>query len=125
MSKQKTMWIYETPPADFFDGLMSVTNYIASINEEENSGVCVAGIIKLAMVGARQVSMAKGNAWEGDIRGPEMYVFGIPDPENATTRLGLVWKQDNNGTTFFCSPVRIHWLDKYELPANAKEVGPT
>jgi len=28
--------------------------------------------------------------------------------------MGLAWKQDNNGTTFICSPVPLPWLGEPE-----------
>lgn len=65
---------------------------------------------------ARDVTLAKGS-WEGDIRSDNLYVFGLPYPALTTTRIGLVWKQHNNGTSFVCSPLEIPWLKEYEIGA--------
>lgn len=56
---------------------------------------------------AREAAHSEG--WEGDFRqGP--VVFWIPDDTNF--RYGFAFKQDNNGTTFIISPVRMPWLDQ-------------
>ena len=109
------MIIYETPPVDFFAGLMPLTDYIKNTNSEENNGLCISSLFKLAMYCARAVAIAKGNTWEGDIRGEDLYVLAIPDPDASPPRLGLIWKQDNNGTTFICSHVEIPWISEYKL----------
>jgi len=68
-------------------------------------------LIKLAIKCAYDIGKAKGSCWEGDIRGNNMFLFSLPDPDNNNARYGLIWKQGNNGTTFICSPVKLDWID--------------
>lgn len=43
--------------------------------------------------------------WDGDIRGRDIYVGGIPYPGfECELNIILLWKQDNNGSTFMMSP---------------------
>ena len=103
------MFIYQTDPIDFFDGAVP-------ISEAGERMVAIPGgyglfnLIRLAMECSRAVALAGGSYWEGDIRGQDLYVFGIPDPGESAFRLGLMWKQDNNGSTFICSPVALPWI---------------
>lgn len=57
---------------------------------------------------------AKGAAdqagWDGDFR-IEPRVLPIPD--ETAFRVGFVFKQDNNGTTYVVSPVEMPHLDEY------------
>lgn len=48
--------------------------------------------------------------WDEDIRtGP--FVTVIPDQEGSMPPFLIGWKQDNNGTTFVASPLRLPWLE--------------
>ncbi|WP_455233350.1 hypothetical protein [Geopseudomonas aromaticivorans] len=50
--------------------------------------------------------------WEGDFRnGVEPRVFALPIFGEVTLCEGFVFKQDNNGITFFVSPGRLPWLE--------------
>ena len=53
---------------------------------------------------------AKRSGWEGDFR-HEACVFWLPNVYEFW--YGFVFKQDNNGTTFVVSPVRLPWLDPH------------
>ena len=55
------MFIYETPPVDFFDGLMKLADYIKKEDDESNTGLSIPGLIKFAMFCAREVATSKGN----------------------------------------------------------------
>ena len=47
--------------------------------------------------------------WEGDFREePRVIVL----PGEVEPLLAIIWKQDNNGTTFVASQVRMPWLDQ-------------
>lgn len=47
--------------------------------------------------------------WEGDFRTPPHVGF-LPNAEGGEPIPFLVWKQDNNGTTFVVSPVELPYL---------------
>lgn len=53
--------------------------------------------------------------WEGDFR-PHGHPrrIPVPDGEYGTHQI-YVWKQENNGTTFVASPVRLPWLEERDL----------
>lgn len=106
------MFFYETPPLDCFEGLTPIDKAADLFM----FGMC--GLVQLAMNAARASLVCK-SSWEGDIRTKEMYFFALPDPENNTTRPGVIWKQDNNGTTFIFSPVELPWLEEYQLNKGA------
>jgi hypothetical protein len=93
------MFYYETPPQDFFEGMVRMDEIV-------KQDVPIVRLFHTAMSAAKVF----GKRWEGDIRGKELYVFALPDPERASTVYGLVWKQENGGTTFIASPAHLHWL---------------
>lgn len=100
------MFYYATPPQDFFQGMVHIDDYVKSPTAD------ILGVIEAAMLAATHFV----RRWEGDIRSREFYVFALPDPLCTSVRLGLVWKQDNNGDTFIASPTRLDWLDDYLIP---------
>ena len=53
---------------------------------------------------------ASQNGWEGDFR-EEPRVFWLPDETGF--EYAFAFKQDNNGTTFVVSPVRLPWVEKF------------
>lgn len=114
------MFIYQTAPVDYFAGMLPIAiaaeNMWKELDEIEESGnEAVFNLFKLAMDCSRAVSLAKSSYWEGDIRGHDLYVFALPDPDATPPHLGLMWKQDNNGTTFICSPVALPWISNDDL----------
>lgn len=108
------MFVYETPPIDVFLGLTPIVQAIKDAQNEEGDDA-VFCIVSLVTAGVRAVSLAEESTWEGDIRGKQMFIFAIPDPYSASTELGLIWKQDNNGTTFVCSRIEIPHLSGWRL----------
>jgi len=106
------MFIYETPPLDNFTGMMRIDDVVASIISEHYVGDKdrIFNLFRLVMDCSREVSIFAGSSWLGDVRDKELYVFALPGIDGGDTRLGIVWKQENNGTTFVCSPVELPWL---------------
>lgn len=105
------MFVYQVGPVDFFSGMLPIA-MAADRAKEECGDEAVFDLFRFVMECARYVSLAKDSFWEGDIRGKELYVFAIPDADSCSQRFGLVWKQDNNGTTFICSPVELPWINQ-------------
>ncbi len=115
------LYVYIVAPIDRFDGMMTAKE--AAENAERRSGTCfqvdknegystlttLAGRV-LAHLGdlfemAKEASRTLG--WEGDVReGP--YFFTVP--VEGGSAFGVVWKQDNNGTSFIGSPVPLDYL---------------
>ena len=104
------MFIYETGPLDWFDGMVPVCKAIRDAQHQDRDDSALE-IVSLMMLCAYKV--ARATSWEGDIRDDNIYLFSLPDPDFDSTRMGLIWKQDNNGSTFTCSPVEIPWLKEY------------
>lgn len=56
--------------------------------------------------------------WEGDFRdGDGPRVMLLPSDGGTYMHIGFVWKQDNNGTTFAASPIKLPWLGKPDAVA--------
>ena len=102
------MFIYQTPPQDFWYGMIPLEKILEEKTDDYETQKI--DLIKFLMKAARQTAISKGCDWEGDIRGNDIYLFGMPDPDNCRSIWGIAWKQDNNGTTFICSPVELPWL---------------
>lgn len=105
-------YIYSGAPVDWFNFAISYS----SLGHEFCSGSqeqFFNDILTLALRCARIVAMHERAFWEGDVSC--VGVFGIPNPENACTEWGIVWKQGNNGTSYICSPVDLPWMDKDDL----------
>lgn len=58
-------------------------------------------------------TLASDVGWEGDIRAGEgPFVSVLPSGDGgAMPPVVIAWKQDNNGTTFVASPIRLPWLE--------------
>ena len=108
-------FIYETPPIDYFLGMMPLSQYIkksiAMEMEHESEDTSTITNI-LSMVCEAIIKVKDATIWEGDFN-TKMYVFAIPDVDNTDMKIGFVWKQENNGTSFVVSPVSLPWLDQY------------
>jgi hypothetical protein len=115
-----TMFIYQTGPIDFFAPMMRIDEAAKAMRDEEgvDDGRSTFNLFRFAMDCAAMVYHADGSYWERDVRGDNLYVFAIPC--EGSPQLGLVWKQDNNGTTFICSPVVLPWLHGDALNMAAK-----
>ena len=115
-------WIvYVVTPIDWgwehLQSVQDVARQIAGDNAAERAGLngAEAGYYDEISVdqflsdwqAARNLAATKG--WEGDIRqGP--VVFWIPDETGF--RYAFAFKQDNNGTTFIVTPVKMPWLNR-------------
>ena len=102
-------YIYELSPIDYWNGCVSLAQHLMRMQHSDYFEIeeFQAEIIKIA-----KMFCAVGNmtAWEGDIK-EGVYVFSVPRNE-VDMLTGYIWKQNNNGTTFCVSPMRLCWLDK-------------
>lgn len=121
----KKMFCYQTDALDCFSGLTGLTEEVDRINEVfKNKNCRHASLMELfafVMFCAKEMSTKESCCWEGDIRhhvGEDefayyennAYIFSIPNPYENNCSYGMIWKQDNNGTTFICSSVELPHL---------------
>ena len=115
----KKMFFYQTAPVDFFSGMVRAEDYIKHLQMEHSGSDAdkqVSDFIKHVMYCTRAVSLALNSYWEGDVRGNDLYVFQIPYPSCGNEiPLGVMWKQDNNGDSYICSPVKLDWIDSEDM----------
>lgn len=119
-----TWYVYECPPIDFNWHMLptakSVAAQLASREAEAaiqyGKGLTLAEGYLDADYFVELWESAKAAAteadWEGDFR-QEPHVLWLPFPEDADFRVGFVFKQDNNGTTFVISPIQLPHLRSY------------
>lgn len=70
------------------------------------------------------MGLARDIGWEGDIRGTDLYVAGMPITNSGGCDSYVVgWKQDNNGCTFIASPVPLPHLENGGNRAMGKVYG--
>jgi hypothetical protein len=114
--KTKTLHAYHIAPMDFgWSRLPTIKQAMQTMLEncDDSMHCCGEGdpstIIELLQFYRRAMAFAKEIGWEGDFRpGNEPRVALIPDEcEPATV---LVWKQDNNGSTFVVSTIPLPHL---------------
>lgn len=104
---KKSLWLYAVDPVDYFDGAIKLDDFLLRDSE--------LGELDLLWKGMQRA--AKHSYWEGDVvAGP--YAFFIPTG-NCGPDFGFIWKQCSNGSTFVASPIRIPWLDEYEVNGHA------
>ena len=94
-------FLYEITPMDYWGGFIPFEQYAQSCENE-----CDANWARGFLEAAK--TAAKKHGWEGDfIAGP--FVFGLPSEINS--RIGVAWKQYNNGQTFIASMHKLPWLN--------------
>lgn len=121
------MFYYETPPIDYFAGMVTFDEFCAQIRRERHGTYDEADTQIEHAINSLEVTkkfFTCDSSWEGDIAaGP--FVFTIPDPDFSSYREGFVWKQDNNGTSFIASPSPLPWLKEYLIGNNEPSVEST
>lgn len=110
-----TWHTYEIPPIDMgWENLRTVREHVSFLAEKMQGSAAKNDVdaadlhsFLAAWESAKDAASSKG--WEGDLR-IEPVVFWVPD--DAEFSYGFVLKQDNNGTTYVVSPVRMPWLEE-------------
>lgn len=113
------MFYYETPPIDYFAGMVTFDEFCAQIRREQQGCSLLGDEVDNYVIEDMINSLERTkkfftceSSWEGDIvAGP--FVFTIPDPNSSSFKEGFVWKQDNNGMSFIASPCPIPWLKEH------------
>ncbi len=95
------MYQYEMDPIDYFEGCVPLADYLKNTANPDINDI----------ISELVVNMGKFKGWEGIIQ-DGIWVFAIPD--DVETKVGFVWKQDNNGTTFVISPIPLPHLRENE-----------
>ena len=102
------IYCYATEPIDIFFGAMSNDDLARmarkGVPDEAEEAVDQMHELKIAAEPAfRQLG------WEGDNQdGPRYFV--VPTPEDYCLRIGVIYKQSNNGICFIASPVEMPHL---------------
>ena len=103
--------IYQMPPIDSFLGCMTMDEAAKSV---KRTGVrkpveYIHDFILSNCELLKNKEKVKDSCWEGDIS--QLWFFAIPTEQE--TRLGMLIKQSNNGTTFVISPTPLDWLQEH------------
>jgi hypothetical protein len=105
--------VYRLPPIDhMWAALPTIADYRKSLVNEFEAAEVASQILALDEFLKNSLQTAKEYGWEGDFRN-EPRVFLLP--LKSEFRTCLVWKQDNDGTTFVSSPIELPWLTKEEV----------
>lgn len=103
---------YAMSPLDFGWGMLStVQQHMKNIIDENGHdlGATCRAIAEFHAFTERALEIGSKIGWEGDYRsGGEPHVIILPD--DCSPLLALVWKQDNNGSTFVVSQALMPWL---------------
>jgi hypothetical protein len=108
------MFRYEISPIDYFDGCVTLAEYIISMTEKADDDYTYKAVIAdlNKEICVLVTEMSKMELWDGDIR-EGIYVFAVPD--DTATKIGFIWKHDNNGCTFVISPIELPHLNQLSL----------
>lgn len=107
------MYLYKMPAVDFFEGMIPVGEDMEVPEGWEPTAIdvlWVEGLGECSRLGFGH-DMIAGTA----------HYFGLPSPEQ--TRIGVAWKQVNNGDTIVYSPERLQYLDEYEVAETDPNTG--
>ena len=90
-------YIYELPPTDWFECFIC----------EEDLDIDSSEIKKI--IAKAKFLFARYTLWQGD---GQCYVSSIPSEDSFPLTFVTI-KQDDNGTTFLMSPIRLEYLSEY------------
>lgn len=116
MRQMKEFWVYSTGPVDNWFGWRCVETTLADLLETGDELVVEASPEEFAELAFIARKLVEKVGWEGD--GHWWYSM-LPLPDMSLSQPLFAVKQSNNGVTFFCSPIRLHWL--CEGPCDATE----
>lgn len=103
----KKAYIYELNPTDWFFPFKTEKEILEDI--EESSPESMVEVQKT--VDYAKELFKKYTSWEGD---GQAYISGLPGKKSDTfPLLFIAIKQENNGTTFLYSPVKLPYLEDF------------
>jgi len=117
MTTTTELFAYQIAPMDFgWDLLPTVKEFYsklvqssADLPEEHVRPRLSEEIAEVEAFVLAALQLGRQIGWEGDFR-----PYGVPRiavlPDAESPKLALVWKQDNNGTTFVVSQCELPWL---------------
>lgn len=103
------LYVYNMGIVDFYNGMMPLKEYIRLCHPKGNSGeyshLSYRELKSFLMSSFLEASLI---GWEGDIRNlDEIAISAIPRPMGMLPYKMVVFKQDNNGTSFLVSETKI------------------
>lgn len=114
------MYAYHLGPIDFgWEFMPTMADTIAilvspRLQDYEDTIIHMARLKDFIGFLEEAFQIARSIGWEGDFRpGYEPRAFSVPVEDNIA--FGLMWKQENNGSTFVVSPVELPHLAKMAL----------
>lgn len=113
MVSEQGVNVYALPPMDFLWGaLPTIGDFYKSLVDEYDAPYAARLMVEIEEFKARSLSVAERAGWEGDFRNEPRVLLLPVDPE---LEVSLIWKQDNNGTTFVASRQILPWLKGLEF----------
>lgn len=101
------VYCYAIPPIDVFVGSLTNADLLTlARGNAEDFGDLLDEHLELRMTAMAEFTRL---GWEGDCT--ERRTFVLPFPAEGSMRLGLIYKQRNNGTCFVASPVPLPYLE--------------
>lgn len=100
------LYVYEVMPVDSGWHWMTTVDDLFGLYQSMADSRSAAD--ELSVLVEKAESMARDLGWDGENR-HEPRVFFVP--VEGTMAMGLIWKQDNNGTTYVASPVKMPHLE--------------
>jgi hypothetical protein len=110
----KTIWLYQVPPLDLFDGVMTIeemaTRADVGLFSERNYKPFGGALSPLELY--LVVSREARERWGDDEVAAGPFVMPLPLGEPNLGFL-LLWKHSHAGTTYIASPIRLHHLENH------------
>jgi hypothetical protein len=105
------LYVYRTWPQDGFFG-MSVPDFVQRTVYVREHGLVVDALFhQFEAAWNRGAALARQLGWEGDVRSGYPMVSLLPE-EGPEVFLVIVWKQENDGTSFVISERPLSWLEE-------------
>jgi hypothetical protein len=106
------MYVYEMGIVDFYNGMMPLLEYIKLCPAKGTPGetqYLTYRELKSFLIKSFMEVKTSSSEWDGDIRNfDEIAISGIPRPTGMSPWKLLVFKQDNDGSSFLVSECKLH-----------------
>jgi hypothetical protein len=117
-------YVYDLGCVDFFNGMTRLRDYITLSHFYGNTHVFYHTHKDLKQLLIKLFMCIKSHEtdWEGDIRSENIAISAIPMPNGRSPKVFIVFKQDNNGSSFMVSEFNFSFDDQADADGMAKEV---